>query len=153
MNILFLGTTGVHHTLIAAYIYLGKTISAYHRDIKFWNDRSKEDEGYPIYIDQDEQHNLVFSLGAGKDVQMAAGSISELVGILNYTERDLVVKPIYIKNEKLLLFLYQISRFKLVSHLAEPVIEFLLNKEFAAINQQIEEFRSQVRFALRAGQV
>jgi hypothetical protein len=96
---------------------------------------------------------LVFSLGAGKDVQMAAGSISQLVGILNYTERDLVVKPIYIKNEKLLLFLYQISRFKLVSHLVEPVIEFLLNKEFAEINQQIEEFRSQVRFALRAGQV
>lgn len=147
MNILFLGATGVHHTLIAAYLYLGKPVPAYPRDIKFWDDRSQEAEGYPLFIDQDEQHNSVFSLGAGMNVQMAARSIEQLVDILNYTENDLIVKPIYIKQERLLILLHQIGRFGVINRLVAPVIDYILAKEFSTINQQIEEFKNQVRFA------
>ncbi len=147
MNILFLGTTGVHHTLIAAYLYLNKPVPTYHRNMKFWDDHIREAEGYPLFIDWDEQHNSVYSLGAGKSVEMAARSIEQLVEILNYTDRDLIVKPISIKQERCLLFLHQLGRCKYLHDLIAPVIDYLLNKELATISRQIEEFKSQVRFA------
>ncbi|MDD3365068.1 MAG: DUF3189 family protein [Syntrophomonas sp.] len=147
MNILFLGATGIHHTLIAAHLYLGKPEPVNFRNIKFWDDRSKEMLGYPLFLDQDEQRNRVYSLGVGRDVLMVTKSIEQLVEILNCTERDLIIKPIFIKRERLILFLHRIGGFKTVNHLVLPIIDYLLKKEYAAINQQVKEFKSQVRFA------
>lgn len=145
MNILFLGTTGIHHTLIAAHLYLGQPEPANYRNIRFWGDRSRESLGYPLFIDYDEQRNGIYSLGVGRDVRMATKSIEQLVEILNCTEGDLIVKPIFIKRESLLLFLHRIGRIKIVNYLILPVIAYLLKKEFAAISQQVEELKSGVR--------
>jgi len=145
MNILFLGTTGIHHTLIAAHLYLGKPEPANYRNIRFWGDRSRESLGYPLFLDYDEQRNGIYSLGVGRDVLMATKSIEQLVEILNCTEGDLIVKPISIKREWILLFLHRIGRFKIVNYLLLPVIAYLLKKEFATIRQQVEEFKSGVR--------
>ena len=147
MNILFLGTTGIYHTLIAAHLYLGKSTSVDYRNLKFWGDRSQEALGYPLFLDQDEQSNRVYSLGVGPDVRMANKSIEQLIRILNCTERDLVVKPVFIKRERLLWFLHRMGNFKIVNHLLLAIIGYLLKKEFAAINQQVKEFRNQVKFA------
>ncbi len=147
MNILFLGTTGIHHTLIAAHLYLGKPSPANYRNIKFWGDRSKEALGYPLFVDLDEQRNGIYSLGVGRDVLMATKSIEQLLEILNCTESDLIVKPVFINRERLLLFLHRIGRIKIVNYLVLPMIAYLLKKEFATINQQIKEFKSKVRCA------
>jgi hypothetical protein len=142
MNILFIGTTGIYHTLIAAHLYLGKPEPDNFKNIKFWDNRSEEALGYPLFLDYDEQCNRVYSLGVGRDVPMTTKSIKQLLEILNCTENDLIVKPVYIKRERLLWFLHQIGRFQIVNHLLFPLINYLLKKEFAAINQQVKDFKS-----------
>ncbi|PKM77038.1 MAG: hypothetical protein CVU90_09265 [Firmicutes bacterium HGW-Firmicutes-15] len=146
MNILFLGTTGIHHTLIAAHLYLGKPEPNNYRDIQFWGDRSSEALGYPIFLDNDEQSNGVYSLGVGRDVLMAAKSIKQLVEILNCTERDLMIKPVFIKRERILLFLHRIGRVKIVHYLVIPIIAYLIKNELTGICEQVEELKSQFRF-------
>jgi hypothetical protein len=145
MNILFIGTTGIYHTLIAAHLYLGKPEPDNFNNIKFWGNRSEEALGYPLFVDYDEQRNRVYSLGVGRNVPMATKSIKQLLEILNCTESDLIVKPVYIKRERLLLFLHQIGRFKLIQHLLLPIIGYILKIEFASINQQVKEFISVLR--------
>jgi hypothetical protein len=145
MNILFIGTTGIHHTLIAAHLYLGKPEPSHYKNIRFWGDRSREALGYPLLIDYDEQRNGIYSLGVGRDVLMVTKSIEQLVEIFNCTEGDLIVKPILIKRERILLFLHRIGRIKIVNYLLLPVIAYLLKKEFTAISQQVKDFKSEVR--------
>jgi len=147
MNIIFLGTTGIHHTLIAAHLYLGKLEQESYTNLKFWDDRKREEIGYPIFIDYDKKRNKVYSLGGAWEILMTQKSIEQLVKIMDFSEQDLVVKPIFIKRERILLFLHKIGRFKIVNHLVLPVISYLIKKEFAAIKQQVEEFKSGVRFA------
>jgi len=147
MNIIFLGTTGIHHTLIAAHLYLGKLEQEGYANLKFWDDRNKEVLGYPIFIDYDKKRNKIYSLGGGWEVLMTQKTIEQLVKIMDFSEQDLVVKPIFIKRERILLLLYKIGRFKIVNRLVLPVINYLIKKEFTAIKQQVEEFKGGVRFA------
>lgn len=100
MNILFLGTSGVHHALIAANIYLKKPVADFNSIQNFAN-VSLESSGFPIYVGKDKQGNQVYSLGAG-DVETAKKSIEDLRNVLGRSANDLVVKPVSIKGENLL---------------------------------------------------
>lgn len=107
MNILFLGTSGVHHTLIAANIYLKKPVTDFNSIPDFAN-IALESSGFPIYVGQDKEDNQVYSLGAGSDIDMAQKSIEDLRNVLGYSTHDLVVKPVSVKGEKLLTLLNHI---------------------------------------------
>ncbi|MDD4802358.1 MAG: DUF3189 family protein [Syntrophomonas sp.] len=136
-NLLFLGTTGIYHTLIAAHLYVNKAFPADFTNLKYWGDLSKENWGYPLFLDQDEHSNKIYSLGVGLNLQMSANSIQQLVRILGCSEQDLIVKPIFIKRERLLYFFHRISRFKLLKFFTLPIIIYLLRFETTYINQQV----------------
>lgn len=106
MNIIFLGTSGVHHALIAANIYLKKTVTDFNSIPDFAN-IALESSGFPIFVGEDNQGNQVYSLGAG-DVEMAKKSIEDLRNVLGCSANDLVVKPVSVKGEKLLALLNHI---------------------------------------------
>jgi stage V sporulation protein SpoVS len=125
MTIIFLGTSGVHHTLIAANIYLKKPVTDLNSIPDFAN-IDLESSGFPIYVGEDKQGNQVYSLGAG-DVEMAKKSIEDLRNILGYSAHDLVVKPVSVKGEKLLALLNHIPA-SLGSRLWHSLIPALILK-------------------------
>ena len=106
MNILFLGTSGVHQALIAANIYLKKPVADFN-SISDFADLALESSGFPIYVGEDKEGNQVYSLGAG-DVEMAKKSIEDLRNVLGCCANDLVVKPVSVKGEKVLALLNHI---------------------------------------------
>jgi len=145
LNILFIGTTGIHHTLIAAYLYLGYSITNF-CDLKFWGDKDKEKRGNPLYLDNDAMGNKVYVVGVGQDVLMGKRSIQQLVNLLHFSEQDLIVKPIFIKSEKMLFWLFKLSDSKIMEKITKQLIIYLLNKETDQIKRQVDEFRGEVRF-------
>lgn len=147
MNILFIGTTGIHHTLVAANIYLGQLSENNYSDLKFWGDWSSEALGLPLFLDYDDMGNKVYVLGVGWDVRMAQKSIEQLDKLLNDDISDIIVKPVFIKREKVLLFLHRIGRRQKLNQLMQSLITTLLRKEFITIQNQIEKFKNRVRFA------
>lgn len=146
MNILFIGTTGIHHTLLAAHIYLGRLKGNGYGDLKFWGDWNSEATGLPLFLDYDDRGNRVYVLGVGWDVQMAQKSLEQLAKLLCDNRRDLIVKPVFIKREKLLLFLHRWGRTKTLNKIVRMLIANLLNMEINTIRKQVNRFKEGVRF-------
>jgi hypothetical protein len=146
MNILFIGTTGIHHPLLAANIYLGQLGENY-SDLKFWGDWSSEALGLPLFLGCDDLGNKVYVLGVGWDVRMAQKSIEQLDRLLNDDIPDIIVKPVYIKRERVLLFLHRIGRRQKLNQLIQSLITILLKVEYITIQTQIEKFKKGVRSA------
>jgi hypothetical protein len=146
MNILLIGTTGIHHTLIAAHLYLGRVNDQDYSDLDFWGDWAGEALGLPLYLDKDDMGNKVYVLGVGRDVQMAQKSLEQLDKLLNNDQQDLIVKPVFIKHERLLLFLHRLGRRKKLNKLVQSLISILLKIEFITIQKQVERFREEVRY-------
>jgi len=142
MKIIFVGSTGVHHSLIAANIYLEKLDQADYQNLNLWGDLDKEALGFPIFVNNDRWGNSVYSLGVGADVLMVVKSIKQLVKMLNCSERDLIVTPVFIKRERLVLLLHTVGCNKFLNQIFLPIIGYLLKKEFAFIRQQVREFKS-----------
>jgi len=137
MTIIFLGTSGVHHTLIAANIYLKKPVTDLNSIPDFAN-IDLESSGFPIYVGEDKQGNQVYSLGAG-DVEMAKKSIEDLRNVLGRSADDLVVKPVSIKGEKLMALLNHIPA-SLGGRLWHRLIPALILKsQLKAIYRNIEQ--------------
>jgi hypothetical protein len=108
MDIVFLGTTGVHHTLIAANLYLNNIPDGKYFDIANYADPTMEKKGVPILIGEDDQGNRIYSVGGGKDLVMARKSIEDLVVLLGFSSRDLLVEPISVRGDKVLPILCRI---------------------------------------------
>jgi len=146
MNILFIGTTGIHHTLIAAHLYLGSLNDENYSDLEYWGDWASEALGLPLFLDYDDVGNRVYVLGVGWDVQMAQKAIEQLEELLSSDLQSLIVKPVFIKREIVLLFLHRVGRRKKLNRLVQTLITSLLKKEFITIQKQVEKFRERVRF-------
>jgi hypothetical protein len=146
MNILFIGTTGIHHALIAAHLYLNQWHEQDYGDLKLWGDWDKEALGLPLFLDFDDRGNKVYVLGVGGEVLMAQKTIEQLDKLLNRGMQDLIIKPVFIKRERVLLFLHRLGRTKISNHLVQILITYLLEKEFFTIQKQVESFRDRVRF-------
>jgi hypothetical protein len=137
MNILFLGTSGVHQALIAANIYLKKPVADFN-SISDFADLALESSGFPIYVGEDKQGNQVYSLGVG-DVEMAQKSIEDLRNVLGRSDNDLVVKPVSIRGEKLMALLNHIPA-SLGGRLWHRLIPALILKsQLKAIYRNIEQ--------------
>lgn len=143
-KILFLGSIGVYHTLLAAHLYLGTLKSEDFNALEFWGDQIREKSGEPILAGYDADKNPVYCLGAGLEVTMTQKSIQQLAAILN--RHDLLVQTIFIKREKSLYFLHQMINRMGMNRWVDFLIKSLLKQEMVNIRQQINEFRKQVRF-------
>ena len=129
---------------MAANIYLDRINQADHYYPDLWGDLDKEALGYPLYVGDDKGGNSIYSLGVGADVPMVVRTIEQLVKMLNCSERDLTVAPVFIKRGRLLLLLHRVGYSKLLNRLIQPFIGCLLDKEFTFIKQQVEEVKVRV---------
>ena len=141
MKIIFLGTTGVHHSLIAAYIYLDELKQKEFAMVKDFSDGYKDTSGFPIFIDRDNHGNQVYSLGAGGNVQMVKKTIEDLVSVLGFNAGDLVVKPIRIKGENLLLWMGRIPKIIGGSVINLFISNYIVKREYFRILKNVEDFR------------
>jgi hypothetical protein len=141
MKIIFIGTTGVHQALLAANIFLGRVSN--HQDIDSidWFNTSKDPSGFPIFIGQDSCGNRVYTIGAGGDVLIAQKAIEDLVRILGFSNRDLIVKPINTPGSLAILAAVRL----LGGKASQPVSRFIIKREFSRIKEDIQLFKSQLR--------
>lgn len=141
MKIIFLGTTGVHHSLVAANLYLDRVKGRNFEMLKGYADLDKDASGFPIFIDEDEQGNLVYTLGAGRDIKVGQKTIEDLVAVLGYSSRDLLVKTVSIKGDNILYLLGKIPRCIGGSYLNLFISNYILNREILSIKKEVEDFR------------
>jgi hypothetical protein len=140
MKIVFLGTTGVQHSLIAAHIYLGQLKEQDFRSLEYYCDLSQEPSGFPIFIGDDARGNSVYSLGVGKDLQMGQKTIENLLIILGFSSQDLALRPISIKAEVFLACLGKIPRYLGGTKITLFFSNIILRQELAAIKENVEQF-------------
>lgn len=145
MIIIFLGTTGVHHSLIASYIYLEKLKETDFKMLPGFSDVQKDYNGFPIFVDRDSLDNRVYTLGAGKEIAMAQKTIDDLVNVLGFTARDLVVKPVRIKGEQLLRLAEKIPKFLGGQTISLLLSDYIVKKEYSQILKDVEDFRSELK--------
>ncbi|MGI5911509.1 MAG: DUF3189 family protein [Syntrophomonadaceae bacterium] len=139
MNLIFLGTTGVHHALVAANIYLDRLNEEKYYNLDSYADLQLESQGFPIYIGQDIKGNKVYSLGVGSDIPMAQKSIEDLVAIMGYATNDLITIPLSIYGDKLIRL---ISFFPVGATLLSKIVAgVLIKSQLSSIYKNIEEFK------------
>lgn len=145
MIIIFLGTTGVHHSLIAAYIYLEKLKQTDFKMLPGFSDVQKDYSGFPIFIDRDSRDNRIYTLGAGKEISMAKNTIEDLVNVLGFSAKDLVVKPIRIKGEHLMRLAEKIPKFLGRQTISLLLSDYIVKKEYYQILKDVEDFRNELK--------
>lgn len=145
MIIIFLATTGVHHSLIAAYIFLERLNETNFKMLPDFSNIKKDYSGFPIFIDKDSQDNRIYSLGAGKEVLMTQKTIEDLVNVMGFSSEELVVKPVRIKGEQLLRFAEKIPGILGGEAISRVLSEYVVKKEFYRIVKEVEDFRGELR--------
>ena len=117
MKIVFLGTIGIYHPILAAHLYLGRELNDDNSHLSGWGDFSQEDSGYPILVGQDSLGNQVYALGAGIEVTMTRETIKQLVEILGHSPDELLIKTISVQTEIALIYLYRMAAFRILQNL------------------------------------
>ena len=140
MNIIFLGSSGVHQTLLAAYLHLDLLSGRDYQKLPYFNDYKLEASGRPLYIGSDTEGRRIHSLGVGSDVEMVTKTIEQLRIILDSSADELQIIPITIKPQRLIRLIHQLARFAGLKTLSSQLISYLLSKEHDLIRQQIPRF-------------
>lgn len=141
MKVIFVGTTGVHHTLVAAEVYLQGEISGKIEKLPHFADQEKDHVGKPIFVGVDGKGNEVYSLGTGRDVLMAKKSIEELIGILGFSPYDLLVKPVKVKGDLFFPFLNKVSTVLGGKGVGRIMANYLATYQVNSIISQVEGFK------------
>lgn len=144
MNIIFLGTTGIYHTLIAAQLFLNQEQANDLEKISYHDLYLRELSGFPIYVGSTEEGQRVYTLGGGREVILLKKSIEDLRELSGFTQQDLIIKPLLIKSDKVIFFLYKIAAFPLLRGASKTLINFLLQREKTVIQQKVELFKKQL---------
>ena len=145
MDIIFLGSTGVHHALLAANMYLGRVNELSDlRYIKGLYDYSKDVSGFPIYIGKDIEGNRVYTLGGGKEIWLTKKSIEQLLNMFGYSEHDLMVRTVNLIGDKIIHSLNKIPGLLGRHYLNMYLSGFIVKRNFAKLKQETEEFKSRL---------
>lgn len=141
MKVIFLGTTGVHHTLLAANLYIMDDAHLDPGTIPHFADQQIDHEGRPIFVGRDRKGNEVYSLGAGRDVLMAKKSIEELVGVLGFYPHDLLVKPIKVKGDIIFPFINKLTTVIPSQSIGKVLAHYLKSMQMHIIAEQVKGFK------------
>jgi len=147
MKIVFLGTIGIYHPILAAHLYLGRELNDDNSHLSGWGDFSQEDSGYPILVGQDSLGNQVYALGAGIEVTMTRETIKQLVEILGHSPDELLIKTISVQTEIALIYLYRMAALRILQKPINAVVARLLRPEYASLQRQVDEFKAEARFS------
>lgn len=141
MKIIFLGTSGVHHPLIAANIFLGRLHKPDFRFVRGFCDTYHDENGYPIFIDKDQDGNEVYTLGVGLEMEAGYKSIQNLASVLGYPEGELHLKTISMPGESLVYYAGKIPKLIGGRYINEYLSRYLIGKEFSRIKKEVDELR------------
>jgi len=141
MKIIFIGTTGVHHSLVAANLFVNQGIPYNLNQIPGFADNNQDHRGLPIFVGHDDRGNEVYSLGAGRNVLMAKKTIDELVGVLGFYPHDLLVKPIKVWGDSLFPFINKVSSIAGAESIGKMVARYLDSYQLNNIKHQVEGFQ------------
>ncbi|HPT69676.1 MAG TPA: DUF3189 family protein [Syntrophomonas sp.] len=140
MNIIFLGSTGVHQSLLAASVYINPQSSHSCKKLPYFNDFQQDAGGHPIYIGRDHAGRRIHSLGVGSDVKMVSRTIDQLRIILDSSAEELKLVPIMIRSQRLISWLHHLARLSWLKPLSSYLIAGILNREYDNIRRQIPGF-------------
>lgn len=144
MKILFIGTTGVHHTLVAANIFLGRLDKPDFKFIEGYADNYKDLTGDPILINDDG--NQVYTLGVGRELEVGDRAIKSFIELLDCSSQDLIVQQISIKGEKLLLLLKFIPEYLGGKTIGTIISNIVIRKQFSKILQDVTRLKEQMSY-------
>jgi hypothetical protein len=145
VKILFIGTTGVHHTLVAANIFLGRLDEADFTMIKGYADNYKDLTGFPILISDDGNENQVYTLGVGRELKVAHKAINQFIELLDCSSKDLIVQPVTIKGETLLLLLKKIPEYLGGKIIGPFISSMIIKKQFSHILKDVSRLKEHLR--------
>ena len=140
MNIIFLGSTGVHQSLLAASVYIDPQSNRSCQTLPYFNDFQQDAGGHPIYIGRDHKGRRIHSLGVGSDVKMVGKTIDQLRIILDSSAEELQLVPIMIRSQRLISWLHQLARMSWLKPLSSYLIAGILNREYDNIRRQVPGF-------------
>lgn len=140
MKILFLGTSGVHHPLIAAHIFLERLHKPDFRFVRGFCDTYHDESGYPIFIGSDQNGDEVYTLGVGTETEVSYKSIKNLADLVG-TEGELTLKAVSMPGERLLYYAGKIPQLIGGRYINEYLSNYLIGKEFSRIKEEVDEFR------------
>lgn len=149
MKILFLGTSGVHHPLIAANMFIGR-FKYDLRTVNKYCDTHLDRTGYPIYVGDDPEGNQVYTLGVGKEINTAKKALACLLEIFDQPPNQVLITEIRIKGEAWIRLAMRISRLPFGSWLNQRISDYVLQGQLSQIETQVEELRHVVRWVKRA---
>ncbi|HWQ74342.1 MAG TPA: DUF3189 family protein [Syntrophomonas sp.] len=140
MNLIFLGSTGVHQALLAASMHLDPQLKQLRpdcRDLPHFNDYWQEAGGRPLYVGTDQAGRRIHTLGVGPDVTMARKTIEHLRIILDTSAEELQLIPIVIRSQRLIDWLHKPARLNWLKPLSSYLIAGLLKWEYHNVKGQI----------------
>lgn len=140
MNLIFLGSTGVHQALLAASMHLDPQLRQLNpdcRDLPHFNDYWQEAGGRPLYVGTDQDGRRVHTLGVGPDVTMARKTLEHLRIILDTSSEELQLIPIVIRSQRLIDWLHQPARLNWMKPLSSYLIAVLLKWEYQNVKRQL----------------
>lgn len=145
MNILFIGTIGVYHALVAARLFMGIDNRRELLSMPELGNHTMEDSGNPIYAGKDQRGNSVYCLGVGADVPMVKKTIAQFLEILGFSNQDLIVKTIQAKNERMIFKLYQLSKLPGFHTIGHTCIVWDLTNRLSMLEQAVKTFQAELQ--------
>jgi hypothetical protein len=132
-----MGTTGVHHTLVAAHMFIKRGKHKKYKMIEGFDDGKLEKSGRPFLVSDDGRGNQVYCVGVGKDIQLAKRAMTQFLDINGFTSSDLFIQPVHIKGDKLLLWLVRLPEYRWLKALRNGVAECLIRVQLALVQQSV----------------
>ncbi|MGE5545057.1 MAG: DUF3189 family protein [Bacillota bacterium] len=140
------GTTAVHHTLVAAHLYLNTIDKPDFDRLEGYCDMSFDYSGYPLYIGNDKYDNRVYTLGLGRLVEVGCRAIHDFKQIMEIDSSQLLVQEIRIPSELEIWAASKASRIPLGlgSIINRLVSDHVINREFSLIKSEVGRLHEQV---------
>lgn len=142
MKIVFIGTSGVQHSLIAANIFLGRLHKPDFRFIRGFCDTYHDKSGYPIFIDHDQDGNEVYTLGVGTETEVGYKSIKSLVDLVGCPEGEITIKTISMPGDNLVYYAGKIPKIMGGQYVNKYLSNYLIGREFSRIKTEVDELRN-----------
>jgi len=152
--IVLLGTTAVHQTMVAAYLYLNKINEVDFGRIEGYGDITLDDEGAPILIGADEAGNQVYTMGIGGNIEIGYRAITEFLQVMSVPVDTMLVYPVRMPGETIIWLIAKISRIPwgVGSVLNLNITKLIINRCIDSIHSTTEDLRLQVENRLGTGQ-
>ncbi len=136
MKVLFIGTSGVHHVLVAANLFLSNHNVNHITSSPYFANMQIEEAGTPIYVGTKNGGKDVYVLGVGHEVEMAERTLNNLKNIWGVDNSSFAIIPIYIKGEKIIALVSKLPDFLRFAHLF--IVKTIIKRQLESISRQVD---------------